>query len=65
MCVCDSEERERGVGAGVNATMLSATLEIISLTASAASAFRVRRKTMNLFCLLCINEAKAKDETYI
>ena len=26
MCVCDIEERERGVGVGVNATMLSETL---------------------------------------
>ena len=26
LCVCDSEERERGVGAGVNATILSETL---------------------------------------
>ncbi len=26
LCVCDSEERERGVGAGVNGTILSATL---------------------------------------
>ena len=26
LCVCDSEEREHGVGAGVNATMLSETL---------------------------------------
>ena len=25
LCVCDSEQRERGVGAGVNATMLSET----------------------------------------
>ena len=26
LCVCNSEERERGVDAGVNATMLSETL---------------------------------------
>jgi hypothetical protein len=26
LCVCDSEERERGVGAGVNAIMLSEAL---------------------------------------
>jgi hypothetical protein len=26
MCVLDDKERERGVGAGVNATMLSETL---------------------------------------
>jgi hypothetical protein len=31
MFVCDREERECGVGSGVNATMLSATLAIISL----------------------------------
>ena len=26
LCACDSEEREHGVGASVNATMLSETL---------------------------------------
>ena len=29
LCVCDSEEREHGVGAGVNATMLSETLAVV------------------------------------
>ncbi len=29
LCVCDTEEREDGVGAGVNATILSETLEVV------------------------------------
>ncbi len=32
LCGDDSEERERGMGAGVNATMLSETLEVVGLT---------------------------------
>ena len=32
LCACDSEEREHGVGVGVNATMLSETLEVVGLT---------------------------------
>ncbi len=34
LCVYDREERERGVGASVNATMVAGTLAIISLTDS-------------------------------
>ena len=48
LCACDSEEREHGMGAGVNATMLSQTLAVISLAESAARAFRLRKKPMNL-----------------
>ena len=48
LCACDSEEREHGMGAGVNATMLSQTLAVISLAESAARAFQLRKKTMNL-----------------
>ena len=29
LCVLDRKERERGVGAGVNVTMLSETLQIV------------------------------------
>ena len=36
MCTYDSEEREDGVGAGVNGTILSETLVVISLSESAA-----------------------------
>jgi hypothetical protein len=46
LCVCDREERECGVGAGVNATMLSATLAIIRLAEAAARAFRLRKNSM-------------------
>jgi hypothetical protein len=41
LCACDSEDREHGVGAGVNATMLSERIGIISLAESAARAFRL------------------------
>ena len=29
LCACDSDRRERGVGAGVKAAMLSETLQVI------------------------------------
>jgi hypothetical protein len=48
LCPCGSEQREHGVGAGVNATMLSETLPFTSLVEYAARAFRLRKKTMNL-----------------
>ena len=48
MCTYDSEEREDGVGAGVNGTILSETLVVISLSESAARAFGLRKKPMNL-----------------
>ena len=48
LCACDNEEREHGMGSGVNATMLSQTLAVISLAESAARAFRLRKKPMNL-----------------
>jgi hypothetical protein len=32
LCACDSEERERGVGAGVNDTTLFETLQVVGLT---------------------------------
>ena len=31
LCVDDSEKRDRGVGASVNATMLSETLQVVGL----------------------------------
>jgi hypothetical protein len=31
LCVCDNEECEYGVGAGVNTTMLSETLEVVGI----------------------------------
>jgi hypothetical protein len=48
LCACDSEEREHGVGTGVNATMLLERIGIISLAESAARAFQLRGKPMNL-----------------
>ena len=40
LCACNSEERERWVGAGVNATMLSETLQVVGLEGAAARAFQ-------------------------
>ncbi len=53
LCVCDSEEHERGVGAGVtvNATMLSATIAIISLAEVVTRAFRLKNKTHEPVCM--------------
>ena len=34
LCACDSEDREHGVGAGVNDTILSETLEVVRFTES-------------------------------
>jgi hypothetical protein len=48
MCDCDIEEREHGVGAGVNDTMLSETLRVIRLAESAVRVFRLRKTNMNL-----------------
>jgi hypothetical protein len=36
LCACDSEERERGVGAGVNTTVLLETLQLACLAEAAA-----------------------------
>jgi hypothetical protein len=44
LCACDSEEREHGVGAGVNTTVLSETPQAKSLGESATKAFRLRKK---------------------
>ena len=40
LCVRASEERELGVGAGVNDTILSETLKVVGLAEAAARAFR-------------------------
>ncbi len=34
LCACDNEEREHGVGTGVNDTMMSETITVISLVQS-------------------------------
>ena len=41
LCVGDSEQRECGVGASVNATMLSETLQVVGLSEAAARAVRL------------------------
>jgi hypothetical protein len=48
LCVCDSEQRERGVGVRVNATMLSETLQVVGLAEAAARAVRLRKPPINL-----------------
>ena len=48
LCVCDNEEWERGVGTGVNGTMLLETLKIVTLTDTVVMSFRLRKKTINL-----------------
>ena len=50
LCVSDSEERELGVGAGVNATMLSETLAIISLAESAEGRFGAKKTRCGRLC---------------
>jgi len=45
LCVGDNEERERGVGAGVNATMLSESPLSIVGAAEAAKGVSVPKKT--------------------
>ena len=48
LCACDSDDSEHGVGTGVNDTMLSETLEVITLVESVTRVFRSKKKTMNL-----------------
>ena len=48
LCASDNEDREHGVGAGVNATILSETLEVVGLGEVSRSPFWLRKKTMNL-----------------
>ncbi len=48
LCACDTEEREHGVGAGVNGTMLSETLEVVGLTEAVRKPFWFRKIPMNL-----------------
>ncbi len=54
MHVCEREEH--GVGARVNDTMLSETLQVIRLTESGGREFRLRKKPMNLCA--CENEER-------
>ena len=39
LCACDSEERERGVGADANDTMLFETLQVVGLAEAAKRRF--------------------------
>ena len=48
MCAYDREDREDGVGAGVNVTMLSETLEVVGLSEAVRRPFWFRKKPMNL-----------------
>ena len=42
LCVGNSEKRERGVGASVNATMMSETLQVIGISETAQRAVRLQ-----------------------
>jgi hypothetical protein len=44
LCGCDNEERERGEGAGVNATMLFETLQVVGLGETVRIVIRLRKK---------------------
>jgi hypothetical protein len=57
LCACDSEEREHGVGAGVNATKLLETLQFVGFAEAVASPFRLRKKTMNL----CVCDSEERE----
>ena len=61
LSVCDSEEREHGVGAGVNATMMSETIEVVGLTEAVRRPFWLQKKPMNL-CTCDNEECEDGDE---
>ena len=46
--VGNSEQCERGVGAGVNDTLLSETLQVVGVVETAQRAVFLRKKPMNL-----------------
>ena len=48
LCVGNSEPRERGVGAGVNPTMMSETLQVVGLSEVVRKTVRLRKNPMNL-----------------
>ena len=48
LCSSDSEQRERGVGTGVNVTMLSETIYVVGITEAARREGRLRKKLMKL-----------------
>ncbi len=45
---CDSEECDRGVRAGVNTTLLFATLQVVGLPETVRTVIQLRKKTMRL-----------------
>ena len=51
LCAGDSEEREHGVGAKVNATMLSETLEVVGLAQAAGRPLWLRKKAHEPVCM--------------
>ena len=57
LCVCDSEQRERGVGVRVNATIQSETLYFVGVAKAATRAVRLRKKTMNL----CVCDSEQRE----
>ena len=61
LCVSDSEECEDGVGTGVNDTMLSETLSVITLAESASTSARVFRLREKPLCA-CDTETPLKKK---
>ena len=53
LCVVNSEQGECGVGAGVNATMLSETLSVVGIAETVQRVVRLRKKPMNLCVCDC------------
>jgi hypothetical protein len=55
LCVCDSEECERGVvGAGVNATMMFSTLQVVGFAKTVRPVIWLWQPPVNL--CVCNNE---------
>ena len=57
LCGYDSEQCERGVGTGVNGTMLSETLQVVGLAKAATRVVRFRKKPMNL----CVCDSEYRE----
>ncbi len=57
LCACDREYREIGVGTGVNATMLSETLQVIGFSEVSRRVVRLQKNPMNL----CVYDSEERE----
>ena len=60
LSVYDGEDRDRGVGASVNSTMLFGVLQVVQVVGVAEAvrtAIRLRKKTMNL----CASDSEDRE----